>query len=552
MPVWRAAGAACLVVLAAGSAAPGADAAPPAAQAPPAPAAGPSAAKPAAAQAAAVDAAPPQADERPLDARLYAEGMEAIRRGRRDEAIRILRGLAKDFPDSPHAAPALLKVADLIYPVAAWDQVGSASPAAVRDATPLLETVAAKYRASREAPRAMIRLGYLALEPANPQGSLETACGQFATTARVYPDSDAADDAWFASGMCETLRGSPARAADCFARLIEESPGSPLLDEARFRFAMALSHLPDAAEAMLALQKVRGGTPESRFAPAALARVGLLNRIRLAPKEFRVDPAYGAAGGAAVAPAGNGGGPFQATTDLAIDAQGQALVASPKSTAVFRLDSRGRVRERIAHPDPEFIAAGAGLAIYIAGHQQIAINARNWSGADLKGADGRLPRDFGPVAVDETGRVHLLDRRAGAVLIYDTSRRLVGTLRPTVKDGRFVDLAPGPDGGVYVLEARTRSVIEVRQGKEHGRISLASVDLVEPRSLAVDGLGDLYVLDGRTGWVHVAGPDGRRLTVLRPGRDVESRIGEPQAIAVDATGRIYMTGRKAGAIVRFQ
>jgi TolA-binding protein len=584
MAAGRAAGAACLatILLAATPAAPGPAEAPGRSRtaAPPAPPAAAPAAQPAAAQ----ETPAAQPDERPLDARLYANGLEAIKRGRRDEAMRILRGLAKDFPDSPHAAPALLKVAELIYPVAAWDQVGSASPAAVRDAAPLLESVATKYRAAREAPRAMIRIGYLALEPANPQGGLESACAKFADTARTYPDSDAADDAWFASGMCETLRGRQARAADCFARLIEESPGSPLLDEARFRFAMALSHLPDTAEAMLALQRVRSAAPDSRFAPAAMARIGLLHRVRLAPslqapaagagmqagsgtqatagsgKEpagvaaYRVDPGYGTEVGAAVAPVQNGGPAFsfQATTDLAIDAQGMVLVASPKAAAVFRLDARGRVRERIAHPGPEYIAAGTGLAVYIAGGQQIAINARNWSGVDLKGADGRPPRDYGPVAVDETGRVHLIDRRAGAVMIYDASRRLVGTILPPGKDGRFVDLAAGADGGVFVLEGRTRSVIEIRQGKENGRISLSSVDLVDPRSLAVDGLGDLYVLDGRTGWVHLCAPDGRRLGVLRPTPDVGKRIGDPQAIAVDALGRIYMTGRKSGAIVRFQ
>ncbi len=508
----------------------------------------------------ATEAAAGPGDDRPLDARIHAEGMDAIRRGRRDEAIRILRGLAQDFPDSPHAAPALLKVAELIYPVAAWNQAGSATAAAVREAAPLLETIASRYRASREAPRAVLRLGYLALEPANPKSGLDAACAQFATAARVYPDSDAADDAWFASGMCETLRGRGARAADCFSRLIDETPRSPLLDEARYRFALALSHLPDAPEAMLALQKVRSVTPESRFAAAALARTALLNRLRLAPSlqataAFAVDPSYGGPNGSGVTQAGNGGdagGPFLATTDLAIDAQGQVLVASPKSAAVFRLDARGRVREKIAHPDPEFIAAGAGLAVYIAGHAQIAVNTRNWSGANFLGADGRPPRDFGPVAVDETGRVHLLDRRTGAVVVYDAGRKPVTTIRPAGKDGRFVDLAAGPDGGVYILEAGTRSVMEIRQGKENNRISLASVDLVEPRSLAVDGLGDLYILDGQTGWIHVAGPDGRRLTVVRPPRDVVSRIGDPQAIAVDASGRIYLTGRKAGAIVRFQ
>src|SRR5207245_748475 len=59
-------------------------------------------------------------DDRPLDARTFTQGIDAVKQGKRDEGIRILRKLSQDFPDSPFASQALLKAADLIYPVAAW------------------------------------------------------------------------------------------------------------------------------------------------------------------------------------------------------------------------------------------------------------------------------------------------------------------------------------------------------------------------------------------------------------------------------------------------
>src|SRR5262249_32886895 len=80
------------------------------------------AAAPAPAPPAPAPAAPAQDDDRPLDARTFAQGMDAVRQGKRDDAIRILRKLGQDFPDSPFAPQALLKAAELIYPVAAWDQ----------------------------------------------------------------------------------------------------------------------------------------------------------------------------------------------------------------------------------------------------------------------------------------------------------------------------------------------------------------------------------------------------------------------------------------------
>jgi TolA-binding protein len=522
------------------------------------------------------DAGAAQEDERPLDARIYAQGLEALRAGKRDEAARLLRKVYGDFPESPSAPPAALKVAEMIYPAAAWSQIGSATPAAVKDAGDLLTMLAQKYRSSREAPRALVRLGYLALEPANPKGDLDEACGRFATAAQVYPDSDAADDAYFGSGMCEALRARPARAADVFSRLLEEQPGSPLAAEALYRFGIALSHLDDPAEAILALQRVRTTYPDSPFAARALDRITLLRRLRLGPalrtgaaspaaEMYRFDAEYGAAASSARAEtvARSDGGAqtgrpdlpasIRGASDIAIDAQGLAVIASPKTPGVFRLDARGRIQERIAHPGPDFVAVGDGLAVYISGRDQIALNARNWSGTDLQGADGRAPRDFGPIAAGPLGRVYLLDRTLNVLLIYDRGHRLAATLRPAnQKEGRYVDLAMGEDGAVFALDGRAKSVAEIHQAKESTRVGLTSLGLQEPVAIAADGLGDLYILDGRSGEVAVADPLGHRIAVIRPGRDAESRLGEASGVAVDALGRVYLCGRKTGQVVRFQ
>jgi len=530
-------------------------------------------------------------DERPLDARTYQQALDALRQGKRDEAARALRKLFSDFPDSPYAPPSILKVAEMIYPAASWDQIGSATPAVIKEAGDLLTTLAQKYRSSREAPRALVKLGYLALEPANPKAELDEACARFATAAQVYPDSDAADDAYFGSGICESLRARPARAADNFGRLLDEQPGSPLASEALYRFGAALSHLDDPAEAMLALQEVRSRYPDTRLAARALDRITLLRRMRLgtAPGAGSAPPGGAAAGGSgATGGSGGSGGPgaglragapyrfdpdygtataaragsagraeavpaMRGASDIAIDAQGLAVVASPKAPGVFRLDAKGHIQERIAHPGPEFVAVGEGLAVYISGRDQIAVNARNWSGPELAGIDGRTPRDFGPIAIDPLGRVYLLDRMENALLIFDRGRRLVGTLRPpSAKEGRFIDVAMGEDGGVYVLDGRSRLVVELHQGRETTRTSLAALGLQEPIALAVDLLGDLFVLDGRTGAVSIADSTGRKIAAIPLSKEAESRLGDPSSVAVDAVGRVYLGGRKTGQVVRFQ
>jgi hypothetical protein len=74
----------------------------------------------------------------------------------------------------------------------------------------------------------------------------------------------------------------------------------------------------------------------------------------------------------------------------------------------------------------------------------------------------------------------------------------------------------------------------------------------EPIALAVDGIGDLYVLDSVTRAVAVCDPDGRLITLVRPPKEMLLQIGEPSTLAVDALGRIYLAGRKTGRVGRFQ
>jgi TolA-binding protein len=505
-------------------------------------------------------------DDRPLDARLYAQGMDAVRAGRRDEARRLLARVADEFPDSPWAPPALLKLAEFVYPVTAWSQIGAASTTNVQQATELLQRLAQKYRGAREAPRALVRLGYLGFEPAGPRLNLDEACGRFATAVQMYPDSDAADDAAFGSGMCDLLRGRAARAAATFGRLLEEHPASPLADEALYREGVALSLLDDPAEAMLVLERVRERPSGSKFAAEALDRLTLLHRMRLLPALppaaassaaagrtqgldwtalYRVDAEYGP--GAAAAQA------IKGISDLSIDPQGLLVAASPRTPAVFRLDAHGKIQERIDHPGPDHVAAAEGLAVYIAGRDQIAVNQRNWSGPSLLGPEGRPLSDFGPIAVDALGTVHLIDRHENAVLVYDRARRLVAAVRPPAgRDGRFVDVATGAEGAVFALDARARAVVVISQGREVRRIDLSGLGVADPASLAVDALGDLFVLDAGTGWIFVGDPDGKRVTVVRPPAAVGDRLGEISSLAIDPQGRLYLAGRKTGVVVRLQ
>jgi sugar lactone lactonase YvrE len=149
--------------------------------------------------------------------------------------------------------------------------------------------------------------------------------------------------------------------------------------------------------------------------------------------------------------------------------------------------------------------------------------------------------------------VHLIDRHENAVLVFDRARRLVAAVRPPPgREGRFVDVATGAEGAIFALDARARAVVVISQARETRRIDLSGLGVADPSSLAVDALGDLFVLDGGTGWIFVGDPDGRRVTVVRPPSSVGDRLGEISSLAIDPQGRLYLAGRKTGVVVRLQ
>ena len=149
------------------------------------------------------------------------------------------------------------------------------------------------------------------------------------------------------------------------------------------------------------------------------------------------------------------------------------------------------------------------------------------------------------------GRWIVLSRRMDVVLRYDRNRRLLDYSPSTLE--RPVDLAPGPGGTVHVLDAGSRSsppsVLIFRDDWElAGTVTGA---WRSPQALAVDAFGNSYVLDQAERRVLVYDREGVQLAVIGPvlpGGGVELR--NPMDIAVDGMGRLFIAeGRMETVLV---
>jgi hypothetical protein len=184
--------------------------------------------------------------------------------------------------------------------------------------------------------------------------------------------------------------------------------------------------------------------------------------------------------------------------------------------------------------------AGDGLVLCdlegrrVSGRRSIG-TGDGWCGAELLARDvgtKRVPKQDAYLAVDWLDRVEVWalgpNWSGKKVFTYKFSRRehwAVGGL--AVRDGRIALSLPKLNQ-VLLLDAEKGTV-------------LGKAEMEQPRGLAFDAAGRLFVLSGRkvTAW-DVAGDDSR-LRLKRTDWRSAVRFEDPQGIALDEHGRIYVS-----------
>ena len=150
------------------------------------------------------------------------------------------------------------------------------------------------------------------------------------------------------------------------------------------------------------------------------------------------------------------------------------------------------------------------------------------------------------------GNWTVLSRQVDVVLRFDAEGRPLEFGQARL--AQPVDMAPGPNGRIYVLDA----------GKGESRAALLtlapdgqlentfSADWRRPLALDVDPFGNAYVLEGRTKQVLVYDPEGNLLAALGPRLPGGHELRNPSDIAVDGMGRIFVAATRLDTVVAFE
>ena len=419
-----------------------------------------------------------------------------------DSAVRELKDIIKDYPDTDTAAEAywwLAKCHELSGSYA--EALAELSAGLATNAGP---DVAAKLLFEEAACR---------MEPANPERDLGRAIDVFKKVVALYPQSPKAAGAAYYAAVCLLGRGEYKTAADALLAFADGHPESGYASAALYKRGLALCFDGRRDEALAVFRSVRDRYPDGLYATQAQDAAELV--LRAAGKR---PPAFSSAYGA------RGEGPDRSgrLSGAASDPEGVLYVADA---------GNGRIRR--------FKTDNAGIVSGI-------------SGAVPPGSDRRALAGPSAVALGPSGKIYAADRVAGRVAAYSQDGRVTGSLAPAgrtrfnspsgvaVDESGMVYVSDEVAGLVYVFGPDGRQARSFGQGE--GRLR-------SPAGIAAGPRGTLLVTDGVAGRLIEYDPSGRVLKSFTAKGDY--RLSEPSGVCVDAVGNVYVSDKARRSVIVF-
>ncbi len=251
---------------------------------------------------------------------------------------------------------------------------------------------------------------------------------------------------------------------------------------------------------------------------------------------------------------------------VAVDRSGAVVVVLSAANQVAKLDPSGRLLWSLGASDPDAgpafspvdVALDDSGNVYISdqGNDRVLKLSPDGQFIASVGADGQL-QDPASIAVDAAGNIYLAVASGGWVRKLDNSGRQVSDFSGASLGERpfaaAADLAVDAAGNIYVADGvwdnvqqydatgdLVRKLVTVTPGDTPTRL---------PVAVAVDHLGAVYAVNEVNPRLWKFAPSGELLASL--GTD-QTGLVEPRGLAVDPAGNIYVADAAANAVLVFR
>ena len=229
--------------------------------------------------------------------------------------------------------------------------------------------------------------------------------------------------------------------------------------------------------------------------------------------------------------------------ELLVADDNRAVLFDPDRNVVATRELRGIARPSLGPGGPlgglSAIVPTANAVMQV--NDPSAVSLQRPSGGRL---DQLITAHRGPF-----GNWTVLSRRVDTVLHYSADGRLLHSSESAM--ARPIDLALGPAGTIHALDAGSRETpAAVLTFASDGSLEKTfRSDWLRPAALDVDAFGNRYVLEQRTKQVLVYDPDGNLLSALGPVLPGGVELRTPTDLAVDGMGRIFIAEGRLGTVL---
>ncbi len=453
--------------------------------------------------------------------RLAAEGSA--------QAASALRQVIELDPGGPLADDALLDLADL-QGVPRWpEDLGRITAEAARRATDLLRELVKKHPNGDRLAEAQVREALLRLEPLASR-DVEGARIDLLTLATRLGAERWGIRARYCLVWLDEIEGQAQRAANAYQRLVIDAQHDPSAARAAVgvgRLAMRSGRF-GVSSVWLQRAVERGAPRSTRVAELRELAVRGLLRERHGTLAWMPEAAERTA--------------LATRTVSGFDRLpgGGWLVVDRKTGVVQRLDSGGGVVTEWHLRDVQAVTVDPFGRLFAAAGTKIY---RLVSGEAHAVGDQGSMAPVASIAVDAGGGVWMLDRKGGRVARLDPA----GTEPEVVWEDRQLRLSDIVWDGRRLVGVDTRGAGLLAIGPAGRAERYSQVAFSKPVALAVDGAGQVAVLDGRALEVVLVGPDGgerARMPVASAG------ITKPTAVALGTDGSLDVIDASTSTIVR--